>query len=133
MENDIENLFQQTINIDEIGKYDKFINFDENSTFEETGLTCFKSNILEKDKLTQKEKLNSLNKMKIYLEIAKNEEIEKTINLINSEYAEKFENLEFSITKLKAIIFLKEKCNFTIKLHSLEESSTSSDSSPHIP
>lgn len=123
MENDIDNLFKESINIDKIGKYDTFFSFDP-----QDDILLFQSDGLVEHELTKKRRLASLEKVKIFLEMSKKEKIDKSIKDIAFEFRKKIDSVDFAIKKLEAIIFLEKFCNFTVKPNSSEESSTSSES-----
>ena len=108
MENDIENIFDNEINLSDIGRYGKFIEFngniiekdskDSKDSMPKSGLFSFQSNYLKCERLTIKEKYEAMKRMIEYLE-----------NKITLEVNENFREEMDDYSKI-----LKEKYNLKI-------------------
>lgn len=137
MENEITNLFEDSMNISEIGKYHPFVKVVENmenvSSFEEkingTPLIKFKSNYLFKEKFDSLQGHFSLLDMEDYLKKKIIKDIQSKIDKEEYKFLKKKNSLiDKALKKSKEYAILKSsilKNIEQIKQRSLEESSTS--------
>ena len=86
---------------------------------------CEEHKLIEIPENKDKIFLDSLNKMKHYIELEKQGKIDKFILNINEEYKDKIELLENQIKKREVIKFLKDKFN----LETIPKQETSASSS----
>lgn len=108
MKNDIDcHLFSESLNIDKVGKYGKFVEFEKDKgevyQFDQTsGLLRFHKKILTKEKLTEADRFLGMVNMKEYLDLAIEDELKQ-----NWKLQQKIKKIQIQ-TKTK-IDKLKEK------------------------
>lgn len=135
MENDIDyHLFEDSFDIDEVGKYGKFDYFNGSKD-----VLFFYKRTLTKQKLSEEDRFLSMENMKFYLdkrieeELKQNEKLQSKINKIREAAKKKIEKLQEKPKKK-----LKDKYNYHeiekyFMPHCEEESSVSSESEPSSP